>query len=197
MKRASFRLMLVLLLGMALLQSVGSVVAVNDTTPPVYQSLSVSATNVAAGSSFTVTAHITDDLSGVTNTNCCDNYIYYRFSGPSSQSFGASFTRVSGTAQDGIYQAFVNVPAAYPSGTYYVSYLIAYDAASNRTQVNYPTPPTTSGTITVPDLTIPSPIPSGRPGPPPSGLPAPPPKPPGRSQPGATGSAPAPMPTHR
>jgi len=119
----------------------------NDTTPPVFQSLSVSPTTVAAGSNFTATTRITDDLSGVSN-GCC-NSISLQFSGPSAQSIGAQFTRVSGTAQDGVYQAFITVPAAYPSGTYYVSYLIAYDAANNRTQVNYPAPPTTNGTITV------------------------------------------------
>jgi len=139
MRRAGFRLIVMLLLGMALIQNMGSVVAVNDTTPPVFQSLSVSATTVAAGSNFTATARITDDISGVTS-GCC-NSISFQFSGPSAQSIGAQFTRVSGTAQDGIYQAFITVPAAYPSGTYYVSYLIAYDAANNRTQVNYPAPP--------------------------------------------------------
>ncbi len=167
MRNTAVRLVIVLTFGFALFQSVGSVAAVNDTTPPVFQSLSVSATSVAAGSNFTVTAHITDDLSGVTNTNCCDNYIYYRFSGPSSQSFGAPFTRVSGTAQDGIYQAFITIPAAYPSGTYHVDILTARDAASNGTQINYPAPPTDSGTITVgnaaPTLTglNPSSIPAG------------------------------------
>ncbi len=147
MRRAGFRLIVVLLLGMALIQNMGSVVAVNDTTPPVFQSLSVSATTVAAGSNFTATARITDDISGVDSNN--SPYLSYRFSGSSSQSFSSSFTRVSGTAQDGIYQAFITVPAAYPSGTYYVSYLIAYDAANNYTQTTYPAPPTPNGTITV------------------------------------------------
>lgn len=198
MRRAGFRLIVVLLLGMALIQNMGSVVAVNDTTPPVFQSLSVSPTTVAAGSNFTVTARITDDLSGV-SVGCCQNYLTYRFNGPSSQYLSGSFTRVSGTAQDGVYQAFITVPAAYPSGTYYVSGLYAQDAASNSTSVSYPAPPTTSGTITVYDPTIPStpaPAPIGRPAPP-SGLPAPPPKPVGRAQPSVTGTTPAPIPTHR
>ncbi len=142
------RLIVVLSLGLALFQSVGSVAAVNDTTPPVFQSLSVSPTSVAAGSNFTVTARITDDLSGVSDV-CCNNYLSYRFNGPSSQYLSGTFTRVSGTAQDGVYQAFITVPAAYPSGTYYVSNLYAQDAASNSTSVSYPAPPTTSGTITV------------------------------------------------
>ncbi len=195
MRNTAVRLIVVLTFGLALFQSVGSVVAVNDTTPPVFQSLSVSPTTVAAGSNFTVTARITDDISGVDSINL--PYVEYRFSGPSGQIISAPFNRTSGTAQDGTYQAFVNVPTAYPSGTYYIYNLSAYDAASNHTSVQYPTPPTTSGTITVYDPTIPAPAPNGRPGPPPSGLPAPPPMPTGRSQPGATGSAPAPMPTHR
>jgi hypothetical protein len=148
MRRAGFRLIVVLLLAIALIQSMGSVVAVNDTTPPVFQSLSVSPTSVAAGSNFTVTARITDDLAGV-STGCCQNSVAYRFNGPSGQYLNGFWTRVSGTAQDGIYQAVITVPAAYPSGTYYVSSLNVSDTASNSTSVSYPAPPTTDGTIVV------------------------------------------------
>jgi hypothetical protein len=125
----------------------GSVGAVSDTTPPVFQSLSVSSASVAAGGSVTLTARITDDLSGVSSSSSL--YAQYRFSGSTAQTVDADFTRVSGTAQDGIYQAFLNIPAAYPPGTYRVNYLVAYDASSNNAFIQYPDPPTTSGTITV------------------------------------------------
>ena len=108
MKRAGFRLMLVLLLGMALLQSVGSVVAVNDTTPPVVQSASLSATTVAAGGSLTVTLHITDDLSGLAAQYSAS--ISFDLSGGTQSIYTSDFLRVSGTAQDGMYQAILTSP---------------------------------------------------------------------------------------
>jgi hypothetical protein len=199
MRRAGFRLMLILLLGITLLQTMGSVGAVNDTTPPVVQSASLSATTVAAGGSLTLTLHITDDLSGLAAQPGVS--IQFNLSGGTQSIYVYNFIRASGTPQDGMYQAIVNVPAAYPSGTYTVSDISAVDQASN--QANYYSccvpqiPAADNVSFTVYDPTIPSPAPSGRSAPPPSGLPTPPPNPLGRSQPGTTGTAPAPMPPHR
>lgn len=96
MRRAGFRLIVVLLLGMALIQNMGSVVAVNDTTPPVFQSLSVSATTISAGQTATITAHITDDMSGVA-TSSNSAYVFFNLQGTTGQSIYGNFSLASGT----------------------------------------------------------------------------------------------------
>jgi IPT/TIG domain len=146
MRRLGSWVVVLFFLGFVLVQNMMSVAAVNDTTPPVFQSLSVSSATVAAGGTVTLTARVTDDLSGVGPNSVYGNYV---FSGPSGQTISAYFTRISGTALDGIYQAYLAVPAAYPPGMYHVGYLSASDASSNSGYVQYPDPPTDSGSITV------------------------------------------------
>lgn len=144
MKRAGFRVMSALLLGMALIQSVGSVVAANDTTTPVLQSLSVSPATVVAGSSVAIMARATDDIPGVSS-------IYISYNNLSGQCCGpqGSFTFISGTAQDGVWQAIIMIPAAYASGTYTVNDVSYTDKAGNSGYASPPTPPTPNGTFTV------------------------------------------------
>ena len=120
-----------------------TVVAASDTTPPVFQSLSVSPTTVSAGNGVTVTAHITDDISGVASAS-----IAYQIANGSNVAF-PFFTRISGTAQDGIWQATVSVPQAAASGVWSVSQLDATDAAGNAGYVSAPAPPTSQGNFTV------------------------------------------------
>ena len=125
---------------------------ITDTTPPVFQSLSVSPGSVAAGDTVTFTAHITDDNSGVAGTP----YIAVARTGaaPTSKSAGAdelhgAFQRTAGTAQDGTYTANIAIPATAGSGTYSVQYLVAQDAAGNFTLLQAPTPPIGGVTFTI------------------------------------------------
>lgn len=134
MRQVRWLLFFLLMCGSLLSLPGATALAVNDTTPPVVQSASLSATTVAAGNSLTVTLHITDDLSGLAAQPGV--YIQFDLSGGTQSIYVSNFIRVSGTPQDGMYQAIVNVPAAYPSGTYAVSYISAGDQASNRVSYN-------------------------------------------------------------
>ena len=85
----------------------------------------------------TVTAHLTD-----TGSTCaiCGNsgassasFDFYSPSG--NQAVGAgfgSYNRVSGTAQDGIYQPTLTIPKLSESGNWAIAYVYVYDAAQNR-----------------------------------------------------------------
>jgi len=137
------------------LTSVLSVAAVNDTTPPVVQSLSVSPSSVVAGNSVTVTARITDDLSGVDQV-----VVFYNLPGGNYNGPNGNFQFVSGTKNDGIWQATINIPSAFRSGTYTVNDLLAIDAANNRVDLRPPTPPTADATFTVIDSTTQNPAPT-------------------------------------
>src|SRR2546430_89445 len=100
------------LLPLILLISAPSVFATSDTTAPQLVSIDFTPTSVDVSNAsqvVTVTAHLTD--TGSTCAICGNtgvNFAYFNFSSPSgNQSAGASFgssNRISGTAQDGIYQ---------------------------------------------------------------------------------------------
>lgn len=120
-----------LILAVTLLRGTGSVLALNDTTPPVVQSASLSATTVVAGNSITLTAHITDDITGVGNSG---PFVY--FQGDNAHTLSVYLTRVSGTAQDGMYQGVITAPSTYPSGTYTVSEIRVSDLAANSVDYN-------------------------------------------------------------
>jgi len=125
MHRFWVRVFSALILGLTLFSGVGSVRAVNDTTPPVVQSASLSASTVVAGNAITLTVHITDDVTGVSGA-------YFGFHGDNAHDLNAYLTRISGTAQDGMYQSVITPPSTYPSGTYTVSYISATDLAANN-----------------------------------------------------------------
>ena len=78
-----------------------------DTTPPALQDFSFSPTAIDTTSGeqvVTVTAHATDDLSGV-------SVIYVSFLSPSgSQIQQGIISRISGNANDGIYQGSFSFP---------------------------------------------------------------------------------------
>lgn len=153
MNKGWMRYVVLVALVLGLWQGCGHALAQNDTTPPAFQSLEFSSTTVAAGGSVTVTARITDDVSGVDRAS-----ISFRVA--SGQSISGQFSRFSGTAQDGIWKATVTVPAAYPSGTYTFSFASVTDAASNSKNVwdNMPEPPFTGTAITVTGLDAAPPV---------------------------------------
>ena len=115
----------------------------SDITPPVLQSISVSPTTVAPGDTITLTAHITDDLSGTR-----DVFMSYN---PTNQ-LGGVFTRIAGTPQDGTWQLVLQVPTAYGNGQYTANHMYLYDYADH---MQYQT--ALSGAtfnVSVPSLTI-------------------------------------------
>src|SRR5689334_19552712 len=134
----SLRMLLVVVLSTVLVlwQMPVRTLAANDTTPPVFQSLSVTPNPVLAGNTVTISAHITDGDSGVSGTN----RPYISYTGPGGQYLSTSFSFISGSPQDGVWQALLTIPSAYPSGTYAVNGLGAYDNAGNNTYIYPPTP---------------------------------------------------------
>jgi hypothetical protein len=111
-----------------------------DTAAPVLAGLAISPSGVdasgasAAARTVTVTAHITDDLSGLVNTNgCCPSNSVSFFRSPSG---GRTITatidsarRTSGSATDGIYELAVVLPRYAERGTWRLSGLYLNDAA--------------------------------------------------------------------
>src|ERR1035437_5512267 len=104
--------------------------AQSDTTPPTLVALSFSASSVdvsTAAQNLTVTATITDDLSGV-------NYGYIRFRSPSGQTTGYEyFTRISGTNLNGAYQATVAFPRFAQPGVWTASVYLGDNAGNSIT----------------------------------------------------------------
>ena len=108
-----------------------------DDTPPQLTDFSFTPTSIdtsASDQEITVTAHITDDLSG--NSGARGVYSFVRFSSPSEQQYGnATFidgTRISGTALDGVYQDSFTLPQFSQCGTWKVSLLRLIDEAGNH-----------------------------------------------------------------
>src|SRR5436309_436893 len=99
--------------------------ASNDSTAPVVEGLTVSPSSIdtsGGAKTVTVTAHITDDLSGVSQS-CC-NGVSVNFKSPSGQYAYATFygtQRTSGTAQDGEYSYTMTLPRYSEQGTWTVS----------------------------------------------------------------------------
>jgi len=84
----------------------------------------------SSSQTITVTAHVTDDNSGV-------SYVQPLFSSPSGQqSATAGLTLVSGTAQDGIYQGIVTIPESAESGTWTMGQFWVGDVVGNS--LSYP-----------------------------------------------------------
>ena len=104
-----------------------------DTTPPALQSFSFTPTAIdtdAGAQSVTVTAHITDDLSGFSSGQVC-------FTSPSGNQeqctgwnlFSGSLT--SGNADDGMYQVSVSFPQYGEAGNWNVAFVSVRDAVGN------------------------------------------------------------------
>jgi IPT/TIG domain len=107
-----------------------SVTSVEDNQPPVLASLSISPTTVnttASNQTVTVTAHITDNLSGLASASI-------GFKSPSGQhtTERASFSKVSGTATDGVYEAKVTFRRYIAPGPWKVSSLHMVDNVENE-----------------------------------------------------------------
>jgi hypothetical protein len=106
-----------------------------DTTPPVVTSFTFTPTvvNTATGSAtITVTAQITDNLSGVESEGAGALFL-----SPSGEHyFGCDMTLISGTDLNGTYQCTATAPAFSEAGTWTVSYVFAIDNVGNE-QIYY------------------------------------------------------------
>ena len=103
--------------------------AQSDVTPPTLVALSFGASSINVSSApqmLTVTATITDDLSGV-------DYGYITFVSPSNQSFTGGFYRTSGTDLNGQYQAAVSFPLFVEAGTWNASVYLQDNAGNHVT----------------------------------------------------------------
>ena len=93
-----------------------------DTTAPVVQALSWTPTAInsaSAAQQITVTARVTDDLSGLSGYPSAPMIV--AFVSPSGQYLSTYATRVSGTDVDGIYSGVLSVPALSESGVWTAS----------------------------------------------------------------------------
>ena len=122
------------LLALALMSpSLAGAEPIEDTEPPQLLSLSIEPGEVdttASAQTVLVTAHITDDLSGVSPQ-------IINFASPSREysSNSGVFKLISGTDLDGVYQAEVVFPRFIESGTYKTSGFFIFDHAGNSTLV--------------------------------------------------------------
>src|SRR5258706_8933273 len=104
-------------------------VLASDTTTPTLTSFTFTpmAVNTTPDSATViVTAHLTDDLSGV---NAAGVY----FSSPSTEhSVGTSLALMSGTNLNGTFQGTMTVPAYSEAGTWTIGYVYVFDAVNNQ-----------------------------------------------------------------
>ncbi len=132
-----------------------------DTTPPSLVSLDFTPKSVDVSSAaqvVTVTAHLTDDSSGV-------SYAVVYFDSPSNNQTLAFFSLASGTATDGTYQASVTIPKGAEPGTWKLFSVVLGDPAGNfvsygagASDTPFPggTPTNLTVTDTNPDATAPA-----------------------------------------
>src|SRR5579863_3716080 len=117
-----------LFVGCLILFAALPLLAQQDTQPPVLTALSFTPTQVdttSTSASVSVTAQLTDDLSGVT-------YGYLVFYSPSGQhSVGAYLNLTSGTNLNGTYTGTAVFPAYTEPGTW-TALVTAYDNAGNE-----------------------------------------------------------------
>ena len=108
----------------------------SDNEAPRFVSVSWTPNSVDSSTSsqvITVTARITDDLSGLKSGGITF------FNSTSTQSLGAGFNRanrVSGSATDGVYQALLTVPRGSALGDWAVGYAYLSDAANSLRSVS-------------------------------------------------------------
>ena len=137
------RLMIKIAIVVACCGLCSSVFATSDTTAP--QLVSVDFTpksvDVSNGSQVvTVTAHLTDTgstcpICGNTGVNYAGFYFYSPSGNQSVWRLFDSSNRVSGTAQDGIYQTTMTIPKVSESGNWTMNFAYVYDLLGNYTQL--------------------------------------------------------------
>jgi hypothetical protein len=99
-----------------------------DSQPPTLVSLDFTPKSVDVTSNpqtVTVTAHLTDDNSGVQSATA------YLFSPSGTQDETSNFTKMSGTASDGVYQAVFIIPQGAEAGTWKLTRVTLKDVSGN------------------------------------------------------------------
>jgi hypothetical protein len=120
-----------------LLSTITFILASTDTEAPGLVSLGISPTEVDvsnASASITVTARITDNMSGNAGGNYSSSPSQIRFRSPSgNQSATAilAYNLVSGTSTDGQYSYEINFPQFSESGIWTVDYVLLVDQVGN------------------------------------------------------------------
>ena len=126
-----------------------------DTTAPTLESISLSASSINVDNgetTITVTAHFTDDLSGVYDGTYGDRIGFFpqiQFVSSTGQSIEAEFDTlnpISGNTLDGIFQATLTFDANAEAGTWQVAYLFLDDGAFNSTYLYPDTSPLLAAT---------------------------------------------------
>jgi len=119
------------------LSIIASIVASSDTEAPQLISLGISPTEVDvsnASASITVTARITDNLSGNAGGNYSSSPSQIRFRSPSGNQFVdaiLAYNLVSGTSVDGQYSYEISLPQFSESGIWTVLYVLLVDQVGN------------------------------------------------------------------
>ncbi|HEV2981553.1 MAG TPA: hypothetical protein VGX51_08990, partial [Solirubrobacteraceae bacterium] len=111
-----------------------SVESIEDNEPPALAALSISPTTInttASSQTVTVTAHITDNLSGVAAAS-----IVFRSPGGEQTTEKATFAKVSGSATNGVYEAKVTFKRYIEPGQWKVSALRMVDNVENEITLN-------------------------------------------------------------
>ncbi len=143
------------------------VTVLSDITAPQLASFSLSPTSINTGAgpaTITVTAGITDDLSGTMN-GISSLLSQVRFQSPNGQLAGVSFNyadRISGTPTNGTFQSNMTIPFLAEHGTWTIEYIYLIDEVGNSRWLSaaqlralgFPTTfeQTSPGDITAPQL---------------------------------------------
>ncbi len=130
----------VLAIGLAilLLAPQTPVMAVDDTQPPGIAAFSFSPTIVTTGAgtaSIIVTAHLTDDVSGISTLETRPSQVYFR--SPSGAQAAFAFfrepaDRISGTMTNGIYRYTMILPQNSETGVWHLYYIRIWDNAGHQ-----------------------------------------------------------------
>ena len=132
-----------------------------DTTLPTVVSVNFTPTSVDvtdSSQSVIVTVRITDNISGFTSGAV---YFTRPAGGGEAVAFINSANRISGTANDGIYQATATIPQFAPAGTWRQSRTAVQDQAQNNGSQGS----STNGFLTVTSKSAPGPTPTPSPSP--------------------------------
>lgn len=112
--------------------------AQSDVTPPVLVSVTVEPAYIDTSQSaqtLTVTAHITDDLSGCPESDWCADFFFQPIDGPDSQQRSNTwgyYNRIAGTATDGVYQATITLPRYSAQGEWRLTRFAIGDNVQNN-----------------------------------------------------------------
>ena len=117
-----------------------------DTTPPVVQpwTFSTQTVNLTGNNpgTFTVTARITDDLSGNAGEGYISSPTQIRFRSPSGNQFVdvmlSGWQLISGTPQDGTYMGIGRIAPMSEAGTWTVETLLVVDQVGNQRYIETP-----------------------------------------------------------